>query len=58
MREIFLPNATGNWYVILYDLVSRLWFIVACGHFCKGAPHIDGHKLKQAISILAIVEKS
>ena len=40
-REIILSNANENWYIILYDLFSRLWYIATCGPFCKDATHID-----------------
>ena len=43
-REITLPNATENWYIILYDLVSRLWYIATCGPFCKDATHNGVHQ--------------
>ena len=39
-REIILSNANENWYIILYDLFSRLWYIATCGPFCKDATHI------------------
>ena len=39
-RKTILPNATENCYIILYDLVSRLWYIATCGPFCKDATHI------------------
>ena len=45
-REIILPNATGNWYVILYDLVSRLWCIATSGPFCKNGSHMTFHFTK------------
>ena len=35
-----LSNANENWYVILYDLFSWLWYIATCGPFCKDATHI------------------
>ena len=35
-----LSNANENWYIILYDLFSRLWYIATCGPFCKDATHI------------------
>ena len=41
MREIILPNATENCYIILYDLVLRLWYIATSGPFCKDATHIS-----------------
>ena len=40
-REITLPHATGSWYIILYDLVLRLWYITTCRPFCKDASHIE-----------------
>ena len=39
--EIILYNANENWYVILYDLFSRLCYIATCGPFCKDATHIE-----------------
>ena len=39
-REIILSNANENWYITLYDLFSRLWYIATCGPFCKDATHI------------------
>ena len=38
--EIMLYNANENWYIILYDLFSRLCYIATCGPFCKDATHI------------------
>ena len=38
--EIILYNANENWYIILYDLFSRLCYIATCGPFCKDATHI------------------
>ena len=38
--EIILFNANENWYIILYDLFSRLCYIATCGPFCKDATHI------------------
>ena len=38
--EIVLSNANENWYIILYDLFSRLFYIATCGPFCKDATHI------------------
>ena len=35
--EIILYNANENWYIILYDLFSRLCYIATCGPFCKDA---------------------
>ena len=34
---IILSNANENWYIILYDLFSRLCYIATCGPFCKDA---------------------
>ena len=39
--EIILYNANENWYIILYDLFSRLCYIATCGPFCKDATHMD-----------------
>ena len=39
-REIILSNANENWYIILYDLFSRLCYIATCGPICKDATHI------------------
>ena len=39
--EIILSNANENWYIILYDLFSRLCYIATCGPFCKDATHIS-----------------
>ena len=38
--EIILSNANKNWYIILYDLFSRLCYIATCGPFCKDATHM------------------
>ena len=38
--DIIVYNANENWYIILYDLFSRLCYIATCGHFCKDATHI------------------
>ena len=38
--EIILYNANENWYIILYNLFSRLCYIATCGPFCKDATHI------------------
>ena len=38
--DIILSNANENWYIILYDLFSRLCYIATCGPFCKEATHI------------------
>ena len=39
--EIILSNANENWYIILYDLFSRLCYIATCGPFCKDATHMS-----------------
>ena len=39
--EIILYNANENWYIILYDLFSRLCYIATCGPFCKDATHLE-----------------
>ena len=45
-REIILSNANENWYIILYDLFSWLWYIATCGPFCKDATQIcNSHKI-------------
>ena len=41
--EIILYNANENWYIILFDLFSRLCYITniaTCGPFCKDATQI------------------
>ena len=38
--EIILSNANENWYIILYDLFSRICYIATCGPFCKDATQI------------------
>ena len=38
--EIILYNANENWYIIVYDLFSRLCYIATCGPFCKDATHM------------------
>ena len=38
--EIIVSKANENWYIILYDLFSRLCYIATCGPFCKDATHI------------------
>ena len=38
--EIILSNANENWYIILYDLFSRLCYIATSEPFCKDATHI------------------
>ena len=39
-REIVLSNANENWYIILCDLFSRLWYIATCGPFYRDATHL------------------
>ena len=47
--EIILSNANENWYIILYDLFSRLCYIATCGPFCKDATQFRvGVKPRQA----------
>ena len=43
--EIILYNANENWYIILYDLFSRLCYIATCGPFCKDATHIGIYRI-------------
>ena len=38
--EIIVSNSNENWYIILYDLFSRLCYIATCGPFCKDVTHI------------------
>ena len=40
MPEIILSNANENWYIIPYDLFSRLCYIATCGPFCKDATQL------------------
>ena len=49
--EIILSNANENWYIILYDLFSRLCYIATCGPFCKDATHIKGIKPSLDLSL-------
>ena len=46
-RDIILSNANENWYILLYDLFSRLWYIATCGPFCKDATQILSIKKKE-----------
>ena len=39
--EIIVSKANENWYIILYDLFSRLCYIATCGPFCTDATHIS-----------------
>ena len=43
--EIILYNANENWFIILYDLFSRLWYIATCGPFVR-MPHKYSNKPK------------
>ena len=43
---IFAECYSKNWYIILYDLVSRLWYIATSGPFCKDGSHIKKLNLK------------
>ena len=43
--KIILSNANENWYIILYDLFSRLCYIATCGPFCKDATHFNNHSM-------------
>ena len=49
--EIILSNANEIWYIILYDLFSRLCYIATCGPFCKDATHIKNDNTKQNIQV-------
>ena len=55
-----LSDANENWYIILYDLFSRLWYIATCGPFCKDATHIrltvgtDNVQASESIKILGV----
>ena len=51
-REIILFNANENWYIILYGLFSRLWYIATCGPFCKDATHmVQGNTRESMIMV-------
>ena len=39
--EIMLRNATEHLYVILYNLVSQIWYIATAGPYCKDATHMQ-----------------
>ena len=43
--EIILYNANENWYIVLYDLFSRLCYIATCGPICKDATQSEQHGL-------------
>ena len=57
MPEIILSNANENWYIILYDLFSRLWYIATCGPFCKEATHIALTRRGQAGSVTPVTRQ-
>ena len=46
-----LSNANENWYIILYELFSRFWYIATCGPFCKDATHIYIYNLIKLIIV-------
>ena len=48
--EIILYNANENWYIIIYDLFSRLCYIATCGPFCKDATP----KINQALQCTSL----
>ena len=50
--EIILSNANENWYIILYDLFSRLCYIATCGPFCKDATHILHVQYNYTLAVL------
>ena len=50
--EIILSNANENWYIILYDLFSRLCYIATCEPFCKDATHMRNMKNQQIYVII------
>ena len=47
--EIILYNANENWYIILYDLFSRLCYIATCGPFCENATHMCNLKIRNQV---------
>ena len=54
--EIILYNTNENWYIILYDLFSRLCYIATCGPFCKDATHMNIFlKANKIIIIITII---
>ena len=53
-REITLPHATGSWYIILYDLVLRRWYIATCGPFCNNNNNNNNMYLKSSIQTSSI----
>ena len=50
--EIILYNDNENWYIILYDLFSRLCYIATCGPFCKDATHMSSTTIKENVILL------
>ena len=52
-----LSNANENWYIILYDLFSRLWYIATCGPFCKDATHLIKGGSFQIMSKLRCIDQ-
>ena len=50
--EIILSNANENWYIILYDLFSRLCYFATCGPFCKDATHIHIKQIRRQYTTL------
>ena len=54
--EIILSNANENWYIILYDLFSRLCYIATCGPFSKDATHIYNCSEKYIFIYLLLYE--
>ena len=55
--KIILSNANENWYIILYDLFTRLCYIATCGPFCKDATHIRKYS-KYSITIIGNIKRS
>ena len=58
--EIILSNANENWYIILYDLFSRLCYIATCEPFCKDATHMKiylyRHFCERCVNIPRLVD--
>ena len=50
--EIILYNANENWYIILYDLFSRLCYIATCGPFCVDPFYSECSPLIQLIALI------
>ena len=55
--EIILSNANENWYIILYDLFSRLCYIATCGPFCKDATHMLSESYFKNVNICNTIYK-